>query len=228
MRARLTEIDLDEALRYLGVRGGAVSQETREALGRCARAVREAASPAAVWRLFDIGPDGALAGADFCPEGADVRALLSGCGQAVLLAATLGAGIDALLRRAQATDMAGAVMIDACASAAIENVTDCLCADIEARLSPLRLTRRFSPGYGDMPLGQQAALCVALDAGRQIGLSLTPGGMMLPQKSVTAIAGVTAAPDRTRADGPHADGCARCARFADCAYRKDGIRCEDA
>ena len=137
------------------------------------------------------------------------------------MAATLGAETDTLLRRAQARSMADAVILDACASAAIENVCDNLCADIEAALAPMCLTDRFSPGYGDLPLGQQGALCRLLDAERRIGLTLTDGGLMLPQKSVTALMGVSPAPVKKRGRG-----CAYCDRLGACQYRKDGKTCE--
>lgn len=224
MTPRLTGIDRDEALRYLGWKGGAVAEETIRALDRCAALLLGAAQPRAVWRLFERSEDGELVGAGFALQGKAVRALLDGCGQVVLMAATLGAQVDALLRRAQVEDMARAVMLDACASAAIENVCDNLCADIAAQVLPKSLTERFSPGYGDLPLAQQADFCRVLDTPRRIGVSLTPGGLMVPQKSVTALMGVADSPAagrRRRGRG----ACESCALASTCAYRKDGQRC---
>lgn len=219
--ARLTDIDLDEALRYLGCRDARAPEGTREALAQCALDVREAARPAAVWRLFELDEDGALIGADFRPMSEDVRERLRGCTGVVLLGATLGAQVDALIRRAQVRDMARAVMLDACAGAAVENVVDNLCRDIAGRVAPRFLTPRFSPGYGDMPLRLQAELFRALDVTRRIGVSLTPGGLMVPQKSVTALAGVSPVPAAARGEG-----CRGCSLFSTCAYRKEGKRCE--
>lgn len=221
--ARLTDIDLREALRYALWRGPDVPPDVMENARSCAGEILRAARPAAVWRLFELEPDGTLRGAAFFPQGEDIRRHLAGCGRVVLLAVTLGAGVDALLRRAQVRDMARAVLLDACASAAIENVADNLCADVAQRLAPSRLTARFSPGYGDMPLAQQAELLKTLDAARRIGVTLTDGGMMLPQKSVTALAGVA---DAAGTGEPSGGGCAHCALRGDCLYRKDGKRCE--
>lgn len=219
MEARLTGFDRAEALRYIGWKGGPVPEELRRTLNRCEALLLGTARPRTVWRLFDLTPEGVLAGTAFRPAGGDIRAHLLGCGRVIAMAATLGMEMEALLRRTQAADMALALMLDGCASAAIENVCDNLCADLAGELAPGRLTGRFSPGYGDMPLAQQEDLCRVLDVGRRIGVSLTAGGLMVPQKSVTALVGVS--------DGPRpADRrCDRCGMYADCEIRKEGGSC---
>ncbi len=219
MEARLTGLDRAEALRYMGWRGGPAPEELLRTLDRCEALLRRTARPRAVWRMFELLPDGTLAGTGFCPEGRDIRAHLAGCGQVILMGATLGAEAETLIRRTQAADMALALALDGCASAAIENVCDNLCADLAAALAPKRLTGRFSPGYGDMPLEQQETLCRVLDVERRIGVSLTAGGLMIPQKSVTALIGVSDGPgtEERRCDG--------CGMFANCEIRKAGGRC---
>ena len=136
------------------------------------------------------------------------------------MAATLGMEVEQLLRRTQARDMALAVILDAAASAAIENVCDNLCADLAETFAPRYLTERFSPGYGDLPISQQAELFRLLDIARRIGISLSESGLMVPQKSVTALIGVSDRPQIRRSRG-----CEACAMFADCAYRKGGTSC---
>lgn len=220
MEARLTGIDRNEALLYLGFKGGGVPADIDESLKRCTRLLFDTARPRTVWRRFGLLPDGTLEGTGFRPEGHDIRALLDGCSAAVLMAATLGTEVEALLRRTQLRDMADALLLDACASAAIENVCDNLCADIEASLAPKFLTDRFSPGYGDLPLGQQAELFRVLNVTRRIGVTLSDSGLMLPQKSVTAILGVSDTPTQKRGRG-----CAACSLFDTCLYRKDGKSC---
>lgn len=49
---------------------------------------------------------------------------LKGCGQVVLFGATLGAGVDRLIRRVSLTDMARAVVLQACAAAELEEYCD--------------------------------------------------------------------------------------------------------
>lgn len=220
MEPRLTGVDRNETLLYLGYKGGPLPEDVLADIRQCEALIMKTARPRAVWKVYDLLSDGRLAGTDFRPGGDDVRSLLQGCGQAVLMGATLGAEVETLIRRTQVGNMADAVILDACASAAIENVCDNLCADIEEEVAPMYLTDRFSPGYGDMPFAQQRELCQVLDITRRIGVSLSPSGLMIPQKSVTALMGVAPGPRKKRGRG-----CAGCNMFETCTYRKDGRSC---
>ena len=220
LEARLSHINRRETLQYLSYRGSAPDEAVAADLDRCEAAVMQAATPRIVWRLFPIEPDGTLGGSRFRPEGESIRALLATCHGAILMAATLGAAVDALIRKNLHSHMGDAVIMDAAASAAIENVCDNLCEDLAAAFAPRFLTDRFSPGYGDFPLAQQRELCQVLDITRRIGVSLTESGLMLPQKTVTALIGVSdqAQPKRHR-------GCAYCNMYENCAFRKEGTGC---
>lgn len=220
VESRLSGIERRETLRYLQYRGGTLGPEIAAALDRGEQKLLETARPRTVWRLFEREADGRLAGTDFTPEGRDVAALLTDCDQVILMAATLGTEAERLLRQAQARDMAEAVILDAAGSAAIESVCDALCDELAARFKPRYLTERFSPGYGDMPLKQQRALCRVLSLERSIGVSLTESGLMIPQKSVTALIGVS---DRPQPRRPR--GCETCAARETCTYRKEGTDC---
>lgn len=221
MEGRLTHIDTEEALRYLRCRGEEGRAAVEGDLLRCRRLLLAAARPRVVWRRFDLTADGALAGTDFRPEGQAIHAVLEGCHAAVLMAATLGAEAETLLRRAQSRSMTEAVLLDALGSAAIENVCDNLCADLKSQLAPAHFTRRFSPGYGDWPLHQQRQLFDILDVTRRIGVTLTERFLMTPQKSVTALIGLSDTPRSERG------GCASCANYAHCDYRKEGEICDE-
>ena len=220
MDERLGVIDRRLTLRYLQYRGGAVPEDLLREIVRAEDLLRETARPRVTWRLFDRRDDGSLAGTDFRPAGENVARLLRDCDQVILMAATLGAETEALLRRAQARDMALAVILDAAGSAAIEGVCDRLCAQLAERFAPRCLTDRYSPGYGDMPLSQQAELCRVLELDKRIGVTLSPGGLMLPQKSVTALLGAADRPQPRRATG-----CEACGNRDACQYRKVGTDC---
>lgn len=223
MEARLTGIDRAEALRYLGCRNGEPPADLLADLIRCEATLLDTARPRLVWRRFPLDPDGVPEGTDFRPAGEDIKQLLSGCTALILFAATLGMETEQLLRRTQASRMADAVLLDALGSAAIENVCDNFCADLAEAEAPARLTDRFSPGYGDLPLSQQAELCRLLNTGRRIGVTVTPSGLMLPQKSVTALLGISPLPV------PHRVwGCSECKNYVNCSYRKEGFSCEPA
>ena len=100
----------------------------------------------------------------------------------------------------------------------VESLCDLLCEHLAGRISGegLSLTRRFSPGYGDLPLTVQRDLFRILPLGK-IGLTLNGGMMMSPSKSVTAIAGLL--PEKACGERvPDSAGCAFCAS-AGCPYR---------
>lgn len=220
MEARLTGIDRAEMLRYLRYGGGVIPEETEEALRQGEERLLRAARPRAVWRAFGYRPDEALEGTDFRLEGDDIRAFLADCDQVILLAATLGAEPDLLQKQLRLRDMSAAVILDAAGSAAIENVCDNLCADLAAAFAPRHLTERFSPGYGDMPLSQQSGFFRLLDISRRLGVSLTDSDLMVPQKTVTAVVGVSDRPQPRRNPG-----CESCAMAESCAFRREGKTC---
>ena len=96
-------IDLQQAARYFGQRGPA-DEATASLLERCAVPLLAAATPRAVWLEGDVQ---SLAEAGLL-LGEDVFRHLTGCSHAVLLAVTLGPGVDAQIRRAGVGDIAAA------------------------------------------------------------------------------------------------------------------------
>lgn len=209
-------LDIPQALRYLGVPGEG-DAALRALLERAEQALRAAARPRAV--SLRAGREA------FAPDlqGEDIARHLAGCDACVLLACTLGAGVDAAQRAANATDMAYAVALDALASALAEQIAGVAEQTLreEAAREGLFLTGRFSPGYGDFPIAAQNELLRLLDAPRQIGLCATPAHLLAPRKSVTAVLGLADHPVTGRRAG-----CAHCALRGRCAYRKEGKTCE--
>lgn len=220
------EINLDtrEALRYLGVKDdpdGATARAVKDEADRLVRAVR----PRYVYRLFpvEMRPEGVLlAGSGVTLPGEMPGRMLAQCRQAALLACTLGAGFEAMLRAVQARDMARAVMLDACGSVLVEAGCAQAEREIAGRYPGQYLTDRFSPGYGDLPLETQRAICATLDAGRRLGVQVTESLLMNPSKSVTAVIGLAEKPQPARIRG-----CAHCLLIGECALRKGGKRCAD-
>lgn len=220
MEPRLTAINYREVLLYLGYHGS-VQTPLHEDIDRCGQKILTTARPRVVYRQFELLPDGALQGTDFRPEGQDVWDLLRDCHHVVLMAATLGTEVEQLIRRTGVQNMADALILDCCASSAIENVCDNFCEDLEKEVDGF-LTDRFSPGYGDFPFSQQPDFCRCLDVSRRIGVHLTPEGLMIPQKSVTAVIGIADRPQEKRSRG-----CAYCTMFETCTYRREGKTCEN-
>lgn len=152
------------------------------------------ARPAFVHQLHPVtrNADGSLSIGPLTVQSRRLAETLDGCDCAFLFAATLGTGVDALLRRYGATSAADLLIAQAAATALIENVCDD--CEAEMRRNPSiagkKLRARFSPGYGDLPLAAQRPLLAILDATRRIGISLTSADQMVPSKSVTAIVGI--------------------------------------
>lgn len=216
------ELDLEEALRYLGAGTGAPDSLRRTA-AEIAGALTARLRPQYVYRVFPLEQTQAgvvLTGAGVTLPGRTARTMLAQCGQAALLACTLGAQFDALLRTEQARDMARAVILDACGSAWVEHGCAAAEQEISGRFPALYLTDRFSPGYGDLPLDIQPGLCAALDAPRRLGLSVTESLLLNPTKSVTAVIGLSDRPQMARIRG-----CEYCAMGQTCPLRKGGKRC---
>ena len=178
----------------------------------------DAVLPRTIWRQLPVQhTEAGVTVGGMLLHGDDIALHLSGCSDAVLMAATLSAGADTLIRRAERADMTKALMLDAVAGAAIEFVCNQLEQQLRAALPYPYFTERFSPGYGDLPIAQQADVIALLDAPRKIGLTVTPHSTMLPMKSVTAVIGLSHQPvkDARRfccgqscAECPYHDGCA--------------------
>lgn len=207
------ELRIDEALRYLGAENA--DDALRAAMADLAGELQSRIIPRWVWRAFSL-PDDAFP----MPDSTLAHTMLADCRQVVVLACTLGAAFDQWVRREQARDVSRAVMLDALGSAWVEAACDAAESEIHARFPNLHLTDRFSPGYGDLPLSAQIALLDCLDAPRRLGITLTPSMLMLPQKSVTALLGLSERPQPARVRG-----CARCTLADSCPYRKAGTTC---
>ena len=87
MQARLTQLNYQEILMYLGHRGQECPAELEQQIHRCMEDVTKAAEPRLVYRILPVS-GGQVQG--FPLEGNDMRELLADCQQAVLMAVTLG------------------------------------------------------------------------------------------------------------------------------------------
>ncbi len=161
-----------------------------------------------------------LTGYKLMLNGNDISDHLDGCFGVALLCATIGSGADDLLRRVQSEDMAKALVCDALASAAVEQVCDEAENEIRSRFPDKFTTWRFSPGYGDFPIDCQKDFLAAVNAQRAVGVCLSGGGLLTPTKSVTAVIGLSDSPVSAKRRG-----CASCAIREKCLYRKNGGHC---
>ena len=213
------QIDIGEAMRYLGA--GAGNDALRAQVSAAAERIRE--KPRYIYRVMELRWKD---GVPFLPQiamelpGNTSKTMLGNCSKVVLLACTLGLSFDAFVSREQAKSMAEAVILDGCGSALVEQGCDEAEREISSRFPGLYLTDRFSPGYGDLPLSLQKDLCAALDAQRRLGIYVNESMLMTPQKSVTALIGLSSVPQMARIRG-----CGYCSMGDHCPLRKGGKHC---
>ena len=218
---RFTTLNMNEILKYLGFRGQELTEEIAAQIRRCTDEVLAAATPRLTYRHAPL-EDGAVLGVTFA--GNDIPRMLEPCEEVVLFGATLGPGVERLMMRYEVVNAADSVIMDACASTAIENICNNFESDMRSAVEAegRYLTDRFSPGYGDLPIAEQPKIFALLDMTRRIGVSLTPTTIMVPRKSVTAIMGIARTPQ------PHRPpDCEHCLMFRSCPFRKAGRRCRE-
>lgn len=201
----------NEALRYLGYKGEPDTQ-TALLLDKAEKAFSDI-TPAFCCRVLHKSECGMLL------QGNDIRKHLSDCERVIIFAATLGAAAERLIRTAEISNMAYAVVLDAYANAFIEDYCDKCEEELHRKLQGF-FTWRYSPGYGDYPISAQADFIRILSADKQIGLTATENHILIPHKSVTAIIGVS-----EKGIQSQKSSCDSCNMKDTCKYRKDGQGC---
>jgi len=185
-------IDKNEVLNYLGKKQGMILDAATSAiLDECIREIGAIAAPKTTYRIFELENDEnglRLAGTDVILLGRNIASHLVGCSKCAVMSATLGIGIDREISRLRFSSVTKSVIFDACASAMIEALCDTCDAELKEKYH--KITSRFSPGYGDLPIETQRNILALTDAPRRIGLTLTDSFMLTPVKSVTAFIGI--------------------------------------
>lgn len=183
-------INKNEILRYLGAKDDTA---TLELIDSC---VAEAES-SFVYRLcyerFHIKAEGDSLDLGFTSVWSHSLGLcLDGCDEIILVCATVGAGIDRLIKKHSITAPSRAVVMQALGSERVEALLDVFCDELAEREEKTgrKLRPRFSPGYGDLSLRVQRDVFSALDPTKNLGVSLGADLFMTPTKSVTAIIGI--------------------------------------
>lgn len=211
-------IDRREVLRYLGYGGHEADPTVAAIMEECIAQLEERAQFKYLTRMYPLrlGEDGMIDGTCFQTRSRHLAKNLQDCDQIILFAATLGIGVDQLIRKYGCLQMSRAVVMQAAAAAMIEACCDNVCRRLreEKEAEGWYVRPRFSPGYGDFPLECQKALLAGLEAGKHIGIKLTDSLLMMPSKSVTAVMGLSRKPYRCEVRG-----CEACGK-KDCTYRR--------
>lgn len=213
-------IDEGQVLRLMGYPEAApVAPLVTEALPRAIQAVVHLAEPRSLCHLHEVQSvtrDAVqlTSGATF--TGQRLALALRHAERAALFVLTLGPRVSETVRELAVEDPFESFLHDSVASVLVEAVADRFQAQLEAHMNQQGAWggHRFSPGYCDWPTQENRALLQTLGAQR-IGVHLTTGGMMTPQKSISGVIGFGADP-LTLKRNP----CKGCPR-ADCDHRRD-------
>lgn len=219
----LGQLDKNEALRYMGHRGEDIDEQLDKLITKCEKEVLRCVKPRFVYKVCDISREekGILVkDTNLFLTGNSIKKHLDGCDKAVLMAVTISADADRLIRIAQIRDMAEAVVIDSLCSVAVEQACDRAELIIKEENPGYYQTFRFGLGYGDLPISLQGQFLHVLNAPKQIGLNVSSTDMLTPTKSVTAVIGLSKNPISQRARG-----CQTCSMNKKCQFRQKGGRC---
>lgn len=187
---------------YLGFHGVAESPETDALIDSCLSELLGIVQFRYTYRIFDELPE-------FLKK-EPYAGFLSGCNRVILSAMTLGAGVDIRINRLSRTDMARSAVLDSCASAGLEYLSD----EYERGLGE-KLTYRFCPGYGGSPL-EDVREIFELIRPEKIGITLNENCFMLPAKSMAGVIGVGKETKKS---------CGQCIMLGSCRFREEGTRC---
>lgn len=207
-----------EAVRYLGYGRHAVDDRMLALISSSFSELEKIAGQRIIYRIFDLHIDSSdrirIEKMDIVSK--SLAKNMKGCQKVIVLGATLGAGVDMLIRKYSLTDMARVVTLQACAAAMLEEYLDECQENMRVLMEEekLYLRPRFSPGYGDFSIEHQDMILRMLDAAKTIGLTTTDGGMLTPTKSVTAVIGLSQSKEPC-----HRKGCEACEK-RDCIYRR--------
>lgn len=181
------KVDKKEIFRYAGVKE--IDKETSLLLDRCIDESESALCYKVCYNRYKISVNGDLVDFGFTTVNSHSLALcLKDCDEIILFCATVGIGIDRLIKKYSVTSPSTAVILQALGSERVEALCDVFCQDMQNEISR-ELRPRFSPGYGDLPLEIQSEIFIQLEPSK-IGVSLLDTLFMTPSKSVTAIIGI--------------------------------------
>lgn len=224
------EIDEKEVLRYLQYKNQEIKDDLSETIKECIKDTKEIINPRFIYRKYKIKKlkssnskgEVYLEGANLILQSDDIYNLLRECDECILMSVTLGLEIEKEIRKLTYTDLTKGIIIDACATTAIEEVCDIVQDSIEKQLLKKHkyITYRYSPGYGDLPIEKNVDINNILNSQKEIGLTVTSSGIMIPRKSVVALIGVS-----HKGTNNSKKSCENCNNRHNCNYKKEGDSC---
>lgn len=216
--APILKIDAAETRRYAGLKN-AQNFDEKNIADACADALLML-DVRGVWKIYDYDCESRVVKSEpeFLVEGASIVKHLTGCEKVACMAVTVGENVEReVTKNFSAGNYVASVLLDAAATAAVEQAADALEKVIarEVARESFKMRWRFSPGYGDWNLDNQREF-FKITGAAEIGMSLSSALMLIPRKSVTAIIGLekNIGTEKIR----HKKSCANCSKI-DCPAR---------
>lgn len=203
-----------QALKYLGYMAQIITPEMNNMIDECIEEVVEYAKFKAIYQTYTLqhSPLG-IEMIDLNLDYPAMHHLLDDCHQCLLIACTLGQELEKRIRYYSKFDQARMMVMDAVASSYVEE-----CCDVfEKELKLVDRTYRFCPGYENTPLSINRTIYQTLDVYKHLGVELTEGDLMVPQKSMIGIIGLGRAKKKKE--------CGMCILKQDCSFRRRQTRC---
>lgn len=204
----------ENTLKYLGYGQQELSGNIEKLLHECIQEVEQISQPKVFCRKFTlehkplrIKESGSVI------EGSHTAELLEQCQECLLIGCTLGMVLERKLKYYSKINMTKATVMDAAASAFLED----FCDRYEDTLGYKNRTYRLCPGYGDFPIKFNQIIAEILEIRKHLGVSITQNCLLIPQKSMLGLIGI-GSDKRTKQ-------CGQCVMLDDCRFRKRGKRC---
>lgn len=226
----LVNIDKNEVLRYLQYKNQDINEDLNILIDDCIDWTKNIFNPRYIYRVCSIDKikmnenknEVYLNNENIKFESKDLHKLLNKCDKCILISVTLGLEIEREIRKLTYTNLTKGVIVDACATTAIEEVCDIIQNNIEKDLlkQGKHITMRYSPGYGDLSIEKNRDIVNILNSSNRIGLTVSDSGIMIPRKSVVAIIGISDNEIKKTKKS-----CESCSKSKDCKFRKGDSNC---
>lgn len=221
-------INTKEAIRYLGYNDGISSSELPDEdmmlnLRMAEQELVKVIDPRYVYKETEILTiDGYIILDTFKIKltGKSINEYLKKCDKAIICCATLSAQVDCLIDRYQNEDMLMALLIDASANAAIENLRKFIEDELKKKYQKNVVKSMFGFGYGDLDIRTIPFVLKNLNTMENIGITCNESCILTPLKSVCGIIGIT--DNKIYDKNKCSNSCTGCNMKDNCQYKKNG------
>ncbi len=192
------DIDLERVLRAQGADPDVISKRN-PALVEIARKALEIGLPLiepvlayASLRIKSVGHERISLSGGGVFTGKAIAQTLGPAEKIIVMVGTIGSGVEMLSSSILRTDPVMGLALDGLGSAAVEALVEAACSRFakEAETEGLQATIPLNPGIETWPLEKGQKQIFDLLDPALVGIEVTAGGMMYPQKSISAVIGM--------------------------------------